>query len=55
MESPSQEYVCCGKGGEGERLVVTGRGELSVLKTCLLFFPRVLFTRLRERDGFKFL
>lgn len=42
-----------GRGVREEGLVVTGRGELSVLKTCLLCFQRVLFIRLRERHGFK--
>lgn len=33
--------------GRGVRQRVTGRGELLVLKMCLLFFQRVLFIKLR--------
>lgn len=50
---PQVRNVCCGKACYRDGLAVTGRGELSVLKTCLLVFQRVLFIRLRERDGFK--
>lgn len=51
MEAPGQE--CLLWEGVLGRGAVTGRGEVSVLKTCLLAFQRVLFIRLRERDGFK--
>lgn len=50
----ARSMYAVGRGVLGrEGLVVTGRGELSVLKTCLLCFQRVLFTKLRERHGFK--
>lgn len=51
MEAPSQE--CLLWEGVLGRGAVAGRGELLVLKTCLLVFQRVLFIKLRERNGFK--
>lgn len=51
VQAPSQERLLWeGVSGRG---AATGRGEISVLRTCLLAFQRVLFIRLRERDGFK--
>lgn len=53
VEPPSQECLLWEGVLGREGLAVTGRGELSVLGTLLLVFQRVLFIRLRERDGFK--
>lgn len=50
---PKSGMSAVGRGGRERGWLSLKRGELSVLKTCLLVFQRVLFIRLRERDGFK--